>query len=118
MHLSVPTIIGAASLVQAFPHFAYPNTRFALPPSKGLKGLKTGNESWGTLKPNHFTWSPPGPNDQRAPCPVMNTLSNHGFVPHNGRNITKDILIKALNDALNVPEAQALDVFVLRVQPS
>lgn len=41
----------------------------------------------------------------------MNTLSNHGFVPHNGRNITKDILIKALNDALNVPEAQALDVF-------
>lgn len=66
MHLSVPTIIGAASVVQAFPHFAYPNTRFALPPSKGLMGLKTGNESWGTLKPNHFTWSPPGPNDRES----------------------------------------------------
>ncbi|KAK1634225.1 Chloroperoxidase, partial [Colletotrichum phormii] len=61
--------------------------------------------------PNHFTWSPPGANDQRAPCPVMNTLSNHGFVPHDGRNITKDILIKALNDALNVPEAPALNIF-------
>lgn len=41
----------------------------------------------------------------------MNTLSNHGFVPHDGRNITKDILIKALNDALNVPEAPALNIF-------
>ncbi|KAK8115390.1 Cloroperoxidase [Apiospora kogelbergensis] len=32
-------------------------------------------------------WSPPGPGDLRAPCPMMNTLSNHGILPHNGRNI-------------------------------
>ncbi|KAJ7261525.1 Chloroperoxidase [Mycena rebaudengoi] len=26
----------------------------------------------------------PGPNDQRGPCPGMNTLANHGYIPRNG----------------------------------
>ncbi|EJD34905.1 heme-thiolate peroxidase [Auricularia subglabra TFB-10046 SS5] len=26
----------------------------------------------------------PGPTDQRGPCPGMNTLANHGYVPRNG----------------------------------
>ncbi|KAJ7627233.1 Chloroperoxidase [Roridomyces roridus] len=26
----------------------------------------------------------PGPDDQRGPCPGMNTLANHGFIPRNG----------------------------------
>ncbi|KAJ7595404.1 hypothetical protein C8J56DRAFT_1159892 [Mycena floridula] len=26
----------------------------------------------------------PGPNDQRGPCPAMNTLANHGYIPRNG----------------------------------
>ncbi|KAK7713016.1 hypothetical protein SLS57_007577 [Botryosphaeria dothidea] len=31
----------------------------------------------------------------------MNTLANHGFLPHDGRNITKDNAIHALNTAIN-----------------
>ncbi|KZT41045.1 Cloroperoxidase [Sistotremastrum suecicum HHB10207 ss-3] len=26
----------------------------------------------------------PGPGDQRGPCPGLNTLANHGYLPHNG----------------------------------
>ncbi|KAJ7278697.1 Chloroperoxidase [Mycena rebaudengoi] len=26
----------------------------------------------------------PGPHDQRGPCPGMNTLANHGYIPRNG----------------------------------
>ncbi|CAG8390883.1 unnamed protein product [Penicillium salamii] len=32
---------------------------------------------------------------------MMNTLANHGFLPHNGRNITRDTLVEGLHDALN-----------------
>lgn len=54
-----------------------------------------------TLKPHHFTWRAPSADDERAPCPMLNTLANHGFLPHNGRDITRDIFLKALTDALN-----------------
>ncbi|TGO56477.1 hypothetical protein BCON_0077g00310 [Botryotinia convoluta] len=27
---------------------------------------------------------PPGPKDMRGPCPGLNALANHGFIPHNG----------------------------------
>lgn len=37
----------------------------------------------------------------RGPCPMMNTLANHGFIPHDGRNITKANAIKGLGDSLN-----------------
>jgi hypothetical protein len=55
-----------------------------------------------TLKPQHFTWRAPSADDDRAPCPMLNTLANHGFLPHNGRNITRDIFLKGLSDALNL----------------
>lgn len=32
---------------------------------------------------------------------MMNTLANHGFLPHDGRNITKETTINALASALN-----------------
>jgi hypothetical protein len=33
---------------------------------------------------------------------MLNTLANHGFLPHNGQNITKDDTLNALYDALNI----------------
>ncbi|KAF2864997.1 Peroxidase, family 2-domain-containing protein [Massariosphaeria phaeospora] len=54
-----------------------------------------------TLKPQHFTWLTPSADDDRAPCPMLNTLANHGFLPHNGRAITRDIFLKGVTDALN-----------------
>ncbi|KAM7187102.1 Chloroperoxidase [Rhypophila sp. PSN 637] len=34
------------------------------------------------------TYAPPGPNDLRSPCPFINTLANHGYIPRDGRNVT------------------------------
>lgn len=42
-----------------------------------------------------------------CPCPMMNTLANHGFIPHNGGNITKQNAIKGLADGLNFDAALA-----------
>ncbi|KAL8291612.1 hypothetical protein RQP46_001870 [Phenoliferia psychrophenolica] len=33
-------------------------------------------------------WRPAGPTDSRCPCPGINSLANHGFIPHNGRGIS------------------------------
>ncbi|KAF2111423.1 Chloroperoxidase [Lophiotrema nucula] len=47
------------------------------------------------------SWHPAGPNDFRGPCPMMNTLANHGFLPRDGRNLTKANVVKGLGDGLN-----------------
>ncbi|KAF4999054.1 hypothetical protein FDECE_11613 [Fusarium decemcellulare] len=46
-------------------------------------------------------WKAPGPGDARGPCPMLNTLANHNYFPHNGRHITKEIAIKGFMEALN-----------------
>ncbi|KAH6653063.1 Chloroperoxidase [Truncatella angustata] len=46
-------------------------------------------------------WHPPVYGDFRGPCPMMNTLANHGFLPRDGRNITKANAISALGNGLN-----------------
>ncbi|KAF2105737.1 Chloroperoxidase [Lophiotrema nucula] len=51
---------------------------------------------------NFHTWHPQGPGDVRAPCPMLNSLANHGFLPHSGKNITAEITQDALFSALNV----------------
>ncbi|KAK5165295.1 uncharacterized protein LTR77_009393 [Saxophila tyrrhenica] len=50
-------------------------------------------------------WHPAGPGDLRGPCPMMNTLANHGFLPHDGKNLTKPVVMKGLQDGLNFNEA-------------
>jgi hypothetical protein len=32
---------------------------------------------------------------------MLNTLANHGYLPRNGRGISKDIAVKGLDDVLN-----------------
>ncbi|KAI0548243.1 Chloroperoxidase [Xylaria curta] len=46
-------------------------------------------------------WAPGGSNDFRGPCPMMNTLANHGYIPRDGRNITRENAVKGLADGLN-----------------
>lgn len=33
------------------------------------------------------TYHPPSPTDIRGPCPIINTLANHGYIPRTGRNV-------------------------------
>ncbi|KAK7045792.1 hypothetical protein VNI00_007194 [Paramarasmius palmivorus] len=44
----------------------------------------------------------PGPNDLRSPCPGLNTLANHGFLPRDGRNITIPMIVQAGLDGYNI----------------
>jgi hypothetical protein len=42
---------------------------------------------------------------------MMNTLANHGFIPHDGRNITREAIISAMGNALNFDSALATIMF-------
>ncbi|KAJ7057667.1 Peroxidase, family 2-domain-containing protein [Mycena amicta] len=44
----------------------------------------------------------PGPGDQRSPCPGLNTLANHGYLPRNGQNFTVKELMDASVAGFNV----------------
>lgn len=41
----------------------------------------------------------------------MNTLANHDFVPHNGRNVTMPVFVQACLDAFNISAAFCIDAF-------
>ncbi|PYI07359.1 Cloroperoxidase [Aspergillus sclerotiicarbonarius CBS 121057] len=58
-----------------------------------------------------FPWSAPGPNDVRGPCPMLNTLANHGFLPHDGRDISEDRIVSVLNNSLNLDDELSQSLF-------
>lgn len=43
----------------------------------------------------------PKSTDSRSPCPMLNTLANHGYLPHDGRNITAQDIGNAIFEATN-----------------
>ncbi|KAF8437639.1 Chloroperoxidase [Boletus edulis BED1] len=45
---------------------------------------------------------PPQPGDKRSPCPALNALSNHGFLPRDGRNIGPFKIYHALREGYNL----------------
>ncbi|KAF8313782.1 Cloroperoxidase [Clavulina sp. PMI_390] len=58
-----------------------------------------GNPGYGGIWPEFV---PPNPNfDSRSPCPYLNALANHGILPHDGKNISMNILRPALQKAVN-----------------
>ncbi|KAE9572349.1 putative sterigmatocystin biosynthesis peroxidase stcC [Colletotrichum fructicola] len=47
-------------------------------------------------------WQAAGANDLRSPCPLLNSLANHGYLPRTGRNISVDALIEGMHAGLNL----------------
>ena len=41
-------------------------------------------------------YEPPRPTDSRSPCPALNVLANHGYLPRDGKNIPADVLQKVV----------------------
>ncbi|KZV87263.1 Cloroperoxidase [Exidia glandulosa HHB12029] len=41
-------------------------------------------------------YNPPQFDDVRSPCPALNALANHSYIPHNGKNITFIASVRAL----------------------
>ncbi|RAH56712.1 Cloroperoxidase [Aspergillus piperis CBS 112811] len=56
-------------------------------------------------------WSPPGHGDVRGPCPMLNTLANHGLLPHNGKDISEEDIVDVLGNTLNVAESLAVALY-------
>ncbi|QSZ35203.1 hypothetical protein DSL72_008070 [Monilinia vaccinii-corymbosi] len=46
-------------------------------------------------------WVAPTKDAVRGPCPMLNTLANHGFIPRDGRGLTQQVAVTALKRALN-----------------
>ncbi|OWZ05597.1 hypothetical protein PHMEG_00022284 [Phytophthora megakarya] len=56
----------------------------------------------------------------RSPCPALNSLANHGYIPRNGHNIGKGVLKAALmkvfnmaNDSATTQISQVTEIFSL-----
>ncbi|KAH7323887.1 Chloroperoxidase [Rhexocercosporidium sp. MPI-PUGE-AT-0058] len=47
-------------------------------------------------------WEPAGEGDVRSPCPMINALSNHHILPHNGKGITKGQIVSVLTQSINL----------------
>ncbi|ELQ38616.1 hypothetical protein MCOR02_004529 [Pyricularia oryzae] len=47
-------------------------------------------------------WQAPGSGDRRSPCPLLNSLANHGYLPRNGKDISVDALIDGMHAGLNL----------------
>ncbi|EMD36382.1 heme-thiolate peroxidase, partial [Gelatoporia subvermispora B] len=48
-----------------------------------------------------YAFYPAGPTDSRSPCPALNTLANHGFLPHDGKQISAHMVARGLQDGFN-----------------
>ncbi|TLS31381.1 hypothetical protein PpBr36_02478 [Pyricularia pennisetigena] len=56
--------------------------------------------------PANHEFRAPGPNDVRSPCPMLNTMANHGYLPRDGRGIDMPTLKQALAAGVNMaPDA-------------
>ncbi|KAF4961363.1 hypothetical protein FSARC_10208 [Fusarium sarcochroum] len=47
----------------------------------------------------------PTSSDRRSPCPMVNAVSNHGYLPRDGLDISLEDLIVAFTDAINLDPA-------------
>ncbi|KAK5662487.1 hypothetical protein OQA88_8398 [Cercophora sp. LCS_1] len=52
--------------------------------------------------PPRGTYALPVPTDTRGPCPMLNTLANHGYISRTGRNVLASDITTALQDILGV----------------
>ncbi|KAJ7262422.1 Cloroperoxidase [Mycena rebaudengoi] len=56
---------------------------------------------WYSSKNDH-KWIAPKAIDVRSPCPGLNTLANHGYLPRNGKKISIPMLLDAANEGFNM----------------
>ena len=61
-----------------------------------------------------YEFKAPGPNDSRGPCPGLNLLANHGYLPHNG-HVTFEQILSATSRGFNMGAdlASVLTVFAI-----
>src|SRR4051812_19538700 len=50
---------------------------------------------------------PPGSGDYRSPCPALNTLANHGYLPRTGLHWEAEAVAKVLHNIYNIEPSTA-----------
>ncbi|RYP31595.1 hypothetical protein DL767_005704 [Monosporascus sp. MG133] len=88
-----------------------------------LTSLLSASVTFGTVLAAGYPfskWKPPGKGDVRAPCPMLNTLANHGFLPHNGKDIAEEDTVRALGEGLNFDEelSRLMHQFAVTTNPT
>ncbi|KAH8828302.1 Peroxidase, family 2-domain-containing protein [Flagelloscypha sp. PMI_526] len=53
-------------------------------------------------QPDKHAFVPPAQGDSRSPCPWINALANHDYLPHNGKDISIPQMLDAVQDVFNV----------------
>ncbi|KAK6827321.1 sterigmatocystin biosynthesis peroxidase stcC [Apiospora arundinis] len=56
-------------------------------------------------EPQGHGWQAAKAGDSRSPCPMLNSLANHGYLPRDGHNIDAQTATSVLTDALNFDPA-------------
>ncbi|RAL58542.1 hypothetical protein DID88_003990 [Monilinia fructigena] len=64
-------------------------------------GLVAAKKSKQPIDAAEGEWVAPTKDAFRGPCPMLNTLANHGFLPRDGRNFTEHNVVNGLNHGLN-----------------
>ncbi|KZT31907.1 Cloroperoxidase [Sistotremastrum suecicum HHB10207 ss-3] len=96
--LQLSTAFLCISNAVAFPAASTPSAQkgvvIVVPPVSNDTGIKM-------IPDNAHPFQAPGPNDQRGPCPGLNTLANHGYLPRNGIASFEQI-ITAVREGFNM----------------
>ncbi|KAK3947489.1 Chloroperoxidase [Pseudoneurospora amorphoporcata] len=69
-------------------------------------------------KEEDHTWQKPGPGDRRSPCPMLNTLANHGYLPRSGADVSLAALMQGLKRGINLAPDATLIVGLKALQAS
>ncbi|KAK4201983.1 putative aromatic peroxygenase [Triangularia verruculosa] len=73
-----------------------------------------GNDS----QQDDHTFQPPKPTDKRSPCPMVNALANHNYLPRDGTNVSLLKLIQAAKEGINLAPDATLIVGLKALQTS
>ncbi|KAF9885065.1 hypothetical protein FE257_000796 [Aspergillus nanangensis] len=63
-------------------------------------------------------WIAPGDGDSRGPCPGLNTLANHGYLPRNGKGINLSKLADAMLAGFNIARSDAVILYSQAIRTS
>ncbi|KAF4952001.1 hypothetical protein FGADI_7117 [Fusarium gaditjirri] len=63
-------------------------------------------------------WIAPASDASRGPCPGLNTLANHGYIPRDGKGITLDILKDGMLAGYNIEHLDAVILFTQAIKTS
>ncbi|KAK3369966.1 Chloroperoxidase [Podospora didyma] len=73
----------------------------------GVSGIFRAITTRGMTEEDH-SFQKPKPTDRRSPCPMLNSLANHGYLPRDGKDISLARFVTALKESINLAPGPTL----------